>query len=212
MIAEAKKLGIPTVGMPGSWDHLPKKYVPLRPDHLLVQNEITKKEAREYQDFREDQISVVGFPYFDIFTLKDRIESRETFLGELGFDPSRPVIVFVSSAGYAPDEGDCVEMITNVMEKGGFTKPPQLYIRTYPGVVDVEHEKFDFAQGKKDVSIEWVDPNKQFHDPWFPKESDIIFFLNLIHHADIVINTVSSIALEASWRPISFREVRLSGT
>ncbi len=204
VLTEAKKIGIKTVGIPGSWDHLPKKYVPLRADVLLVQNEVIQREATQYQDYTPNQVRIVGFPYFDIFTMKDLIQSREAFWGACGLDPLKKVVVFVSSGIYAPDEGDCVDMVLKARSDGIISHDIQLFIRTYPGVSalsptrTMEKEKFGSFEGMPGIFVQWIQPKEGFSDPWLPNQEDISFFLNLIYHADIIVNSFSSIALEAS--------------
>ncbi len=203
VLTEAKKLGIQTVGMPGSWDHLPKRYVPLRADVLLVQNEVIEREAIEYQDYDPVTVRVVGFPYFDIFVMKDLVQSREAFWGARGLDPRKKVVLFVSSGIYAPDEGDCVDMVLRARASGIVPRDTQFFIRTYPGVSDLgptrtkEKEKFGPFEGMSGVFVQWIQPKEGFEDPWLPNREDISYFLNLVYHADIIINSFSSIALEA---------------
>jgi len=40
VLREAKRQKIKTIGMPGSWDHFPKRFEPLRVDKLMVWNEV----------------------------------------------------------------------------------------------------------------------------------------------------------------------------
>src|SRR3989344_1436623 len=46
VLREAKRHNIRTLGMPGSWDHLPKRYEPFHVDPLLVWADPFKQEAR----------------------------------------------------------------------------------------------------------------------------------------------------------------------
>ena len=197
ILREAKRRKIFSVGMPGSWDHLPKWYLPIKPERLLVWHEHMKEEAIYIQDYDESKITITGSPYYDILARKDFILSREEFLSSFGFDTKKKLIFFASGGVYAPDDSDVVDMIVKAMHGNSFEMPIQLYVRPYPGV-EIEHKKFDVFENKKNVFIDWIAPSKAFGDPWLPSLDDIKRFVNFLYHSDVIINTTSSIAIEAS--------------
>ena len=96
ILREAKKYGIKTIGMPGSWDHFPKKYVSIKADRVLVWHNVMKKEAIDYHKYDKSDISVVGVPYYDFFLKKNLLMSRKEFCTKINFDASKKIIFFAS--------------------------------------------------------------------------------------------------------------------
>lgn len=91
---EAKKRGVPTVGMVRSWDNLTAKGgFRVVPDTLVVQNEIIKKEAREIHYIPENKIRVVGIPHYDKYQSGSPI-SRAAFCEKIGISPEGKFILY----------------------------------------------------------------------------------------------------------------------
>ncbi|HET7128837.1 MAG TPA: hypothetical protein VFJ93_07170 [Gaiellaceae bacterium] len=107
----ATQLGIPTLTWVASWDNLTTRpRLRAIPDRLLVWNEIQRTEAVELHAVPGDRIDVIGAPNFDLWF--DRTaSSRAAFLGRVGLDPERPVILWVGSATnrWEPPEPPLVE-------------------------------------------------------------------------------------------------------
>ena len=200
VLREAKRHNIRTLGMPGSWDHLPKRYEPFHVDHLLVWADIFKREAIELQDYRDTEVTVVGIPQYDIFADKSLLLPREQFLTLFGLDPSRKVIALFSAGFYMPDDGDVAHIIVEEMQPSGRFADAQLFIRPYPAMPD-EHKKFDVFADKPRVYLDWVAPQKVFPhkgNRWYPSMDGLIHLMNLMYHADVIISTYSSVNVEAS--------------
>jgi len=200
LLREAKRQGVPSVGMTASWDHFPKRFEARKPNQLLVWNETLKQEAIELQNYEPDKISVVGVPQYDLFTQKDYLLNREYFFKQLNLDPNKKLISFFSSSKRAPDDGDIVDMILRWNDEDHLASKINLYLRPYPGVVS-DHEKFDRFQDKSGVYIDWIDRQRLFGDSahaWYPTLEGMIFFMNVLYHSDVVISTYSSVSVEAS--------------
>lgn len=202
LVREARKRGVSSVGMPGSWDHFPKKFRPVRADVLLVSTYTQRQEAIEYQSYKPSSVHVVGTPYYDAFAQKkEYVLDRKTFCHNLGLNSEKKIIFFSSEAVYSPDDGDVASMILQAINDGGIQEPAELIIRPYPGVPS-EHGKFDHLDGKPGVFVDWVDAvmsNRVASDRWYPNFEQIIHFMNCLEHADVVVNSYSSIALEAAY-------------
>lgn len=200
LIREAKKWGVPSVGMPGSWDHLPKRFRPLHPDHLLASTYTQKNEAVVYQSYAESQVFVVGVPYYDGFVLKHLLKTRKEFCQETGLDPKKKIVFFSSESVYSPDDDDIADLLYRWVCENKIEREAQLVIRPYPGVT-TEHDKFDFLQDKEGVYIDWIENKlkRTNNDAWYPSIEDISHFMNILSHSDVVINTYSSIAIEAAY-------------
>src|SRR3989344_8014295 len=106
ILAEAKRVGAKTVGMPGNWDHLSKYYIPFKVDKLLVWSRLIQDEAVRYQNYRDDQIKIVGSPQIDFFLKQENIKPRELFLRKCGFLPQNKILTYFSQGPYTPDGAD----------------------------------------------------------------------------------------------------------
>ena len=200
LVREAKRQNIKTIGMPASWDHLPKRFEPLHVDNLLVWNELLKKEAINLQNYHENNTFVIGVPQYDAFAQKNLLWSREEFMKKFNFDQSKKTIFFSSSSVYAPDDGDIAEILINAIKEKKFSCPAQLFIRPYPGIT-IDHEKFDRFDSQESVYIDWIEQKKIFGHSgfaWYPTFDSMIHFANLLYHCDIIISTYSSVSVEAS--------------
>jgi hypothetical protein len=75
------------------------------PDRVLVWNENQKREAIEFHDVPADRVVITGAPRFDQFFAMRPSTTREAFCADLGFDPARPLVLYVCSANFiAPRE------------------------------------------------------------------------------------------------------------
>jgi hypothetical protein len=82
-----------------SWDHLSSKApIHLVPDRVLVWNEIQRREAVQMHGLPPDRLVVTGAQCYDQWFERQPSVDRETFCRVLGFDPARPVVLYVASA------------------------------------------------------------------------------------------------------------------
>ncbi|OHA26148.1 MAG: hypothetical protein A3D52_00495 [Candidatus Taylorbacteria bacterium RIFCSPHIGHO2_02_FULL_44_36] len=95
LLEEAKRRDIKTIGMIRSWDNLSTKgAIRVQPDILIVNNEIIKKEAVNWNFIEENKIKVVGIPHHDRYQQTPPI-LRAEFLKNFGFEnPNRRLILF----------------------------------------------------------------------------------------------------------------------
>ena len=102
----AHHLGLPVLYLPFSWDNLTNRaLIRVAPDRALVWNNEQRREAIELHGLRPDHVVTTGAPRFDDFFLMSPATSREKFCARLGFDPGRPLLLYVCSASFiAPQE------------------------------------------------------------------------------------------------------------
>jgi UDP-N-acetylglucosamine:LPS N-acetylglucosamine transferase len=194
----ARRRGVPTVGMPKGWDNVVKMLYRFIPDVLLVQNERMKEGVIATQGVPEARIVVTGFPQFDWYTRKEILLSREDFLQSLNIDPTRRLVVFGSEGVWAPAEKTVADIIaTFVRTPGMLAKPSTLLIR--PHYSDVKADKFNALKGLEYVALDTsMNVSDFFMDNWDPTLKEIVYFTNLMHHADVVISIASTLALDAA--------------
>jgi len=186
LLAEAKRWGIKTIGMCGSWDHFNKYFVPLRLDRLLAWNDPLKEEALDFEAYESEQIEVVGFPQYDM-KYKDVIWDRKEFLIKIGCPENKKIILFASEGAYFPDGPDVIDMIDKWIVNKKLSKDAFIILRLYPcvGPDKILYQRF---LNHPNVFIDLV-------DNWGSREN-LINFTNTIYHSDVIISTYSTIAID----------------
>ena len=187
LLDEAKRQGIKTIGMCGSWDHFNKYFVPIRTDILLAWNYPLKEEAIEYEGYESKQIEIVGFPQFDSYIKNDFLISKEEFYKKIGFEKDKKIIFFASEGAYSLDGKDIIDMLIKWIEKGKLSKDSRIILRLYPGV-NSEEETYKEFFNNKFVFVDRV-------DNWSTKDN-FYNFINTMYYSDIVISTYSTISVE----------------
>ena len=197
LIKAARRLKIRTVGMPKSWDNTSKHGFRVKTDVFVVWNEFMKEQAIRLQNYRLDQVAVIGIPQFDYYVDKSRIWSREKFCELYGLDPARKIIMFGSEGGKFPTDGDIAAIIAEQIHQGRFHRPCQLLVRPHYGYKN-DDLKFKSVFGKALVSVDRFNkPSANFRDEWDYSRDFMDRFLNTLYHSDIAISTCSTLALDA---------------
>lgn len=193
VVAEAKRRGIATLGMTPNWDHLNKYYIPVHVDTLLVQNMPMKHEAITLHEYREDQITLVGFLQFDKYIPREQyVLPRAEYFKAMGLDPDRKLIAYFSNSAASLNEGDILQEIASWIRNGKFKQPSQLLVRPYvsPRSMALEKKKYEKLQGNPDIIFNWRKIDEH--------EENIRYFASMLYYADVVISLFSTTALEAA--------------
>lgn len=210
-LKEAKRRGIVTVSMTKSWDNATKMYHRYIPDYFLVQNEIIKEKLIELQDVPRDRIIVVGFAQFDWYADRKNILPRDVYLKHKGLNPELPVIFFGSQGEWYPYDYQVAECIYNWVKNNELEKPCQMIIR--PHFSTVKHTKLKKLKGLPGV---YYDDNyhvsNNYSDHWDPHVDEVIDFANTIAHSDMVVNMVSTLALDSACFDTPIINVLFGGT
>jgi hypothetical protein len=100
-VKAARRLGIPTMLGVGSWDHLTTKgLVHAVPDRVVVWNEAQREEARTIHDIPPERLVVTGAQAYDHWFVMTPANSREAFCASHGFDPARPLLLYLCSSPF----------------------------------------------------------------------------------------------------------------
>ena len=98
-VKAAHRLGIPVVFIPFSWDNLTNKgLMRVRPDRVLVWNEMQRREAIDLHGCAPDTVSVTGAARFDDFFARTVSTPREDFFAQFGLDSMRPMVLYLGSS------------------------------------------------------------------------------------------------------------------
>lgn len=94
LMREAKRAGIPAIGMVRSWDNLTSKgMMRIIPDCLIVHNDRIRDEAVRYHGVPPGAIAAIGIPHYDRYH-SPRPTPRAEFFASLGLDPAKRLILF----------------------------------------------------------------------------------------------------------------------
>ena len=167
------------------------------PDHFIVQDEIIRSELARLQQFPPERIYVVGFPQFDWYRRPGVIKPREEHLRGKGLDPDRAVIFFGSQGIWFKQDYQVAEQIYQWIKRDELAKPCQLIVR--PHFSNVKNTPLQKLKGLEHVSYDdSYHISDVFVDNWDPTAAENTDFANTLRHSDVVVNILSTIALDAA--------------
>jgi len=204
VVAEAINLGIPVMALITSWDNVSTKgRIMFGYDGYLVWSEQMKRELHHfYPSSREVPVYVVGAPQFDVFFQERFQQSREEFCRTQGLDPSKPYILYaLGSPNFLKEHHGALAFAQRVQR--GELGDIQVLVRPHPL----------FDNGKEAELLRDMGPNvvvQNTGDAGKPlpvrtqDENQINEWVNTFHHANVVVNLSSTVAIDAAFfdRPV----------
>jgi CDP-glycerol:poly(glycerophosphate) glycerophosphotransferase len=202
LLHAAVRRGIPTVVAVMSWDNLSSKgHINPCPDRLLVWSDHMRREAIALHGIPADRIVETGAPLYDVFANIARFGSRERNLKHLNFDPKRRLILYgTSNAAYVPDEIEIVKRVARWVDDDSLGVPCQLCVRLHPQAVSGPFKFMVDAYrnlASPRVTIDFP-PMRESSLLWDLPMDDIEHLVKLLRDADVVINTASTLAIDAA--------------
>jgi len=193
---QGQKRGIKTICLIQSWDNPTSKGpFPVRPDRVVVWNNILKDEVVDYHDFAEDKVFISGAPQFDIYTDKANFLPKDKFFEKWGLDTDRKLITYTTGTpGTAPFDHEVIELLYEAFQKDSFINPSQLLIRLHP------KDKYSYYKKFEDnpyLVIQRPGRPAQTNDSWNPTREDMYGLAELMNYSDVVINVASTITIDA---------------
>ncbi len=144
LVKSARRLGVPTGWLLFSWDNLSNKgALHVAPDHVLVWNELQRRELVELHQYPGDQVTVIGAPGFDPFFRLEPGTNRDQFCELVGLDPARPLILYLASSKLISEEeqGFVRRWIDEIRQSANpVLQRIQVVIRPHPGQKAHWHE------------------------------------------------------------------------
>ncbi len=200
ILKAAKRFGVPHISMARSWDNLDRILIAVRPQKIIVQNEVMRELAETLHGIPKEDAFVSGFPQFDLYNDRSLLMSRADFLASLGLDPARKVIFFASEGVWAPHGDHVVAALIARMRGGGFAEPVSLIVRPhYSDRADDGSSRYDRFVGEPDV---FVDRNQRmlrfFVDKWDASRTEMVHLMNELAHASVLVTYATTMAIEAA--------------
>jgi hypothetical protein len=136
VVRAARRLAIPCGLLVASWDNLTNKGL-IRdvPDAVLLWNDVQRDEATRLHAVPPERIAMTGAHTFDPWFARRPSEDRATFCARLGFDPERPIVLYLcSSVAIARTEPAWVERWLRFLRDTGLPEPAEanVLIRPHP--------------------------------------------------------------------------------
>lgn len=191
---EARRHKVRSLGFLANWDHVDKYFLPIKTDHLLLPSEQVKRAAVKYQGYAPEHITVVGYPYHDLFVRDEFKMPRADLLRAVGLPAGSRYLLYTSGSSYCPDEPEVIEEILSWIKKGAFGADMYLAIRPYVGGrgKDKAFDEKKFFAFKNDPRVVFFDAQV-----WNSLEQSIVY-INLMRHAGVVMTVYSTAFLESA--------------
>lgn len=190
----ARDLGIPTLGCILSFDNLTSRSVLPVFDWYAVWNDRMRHQVLTlYPGRRPDRIHITGTPQFDFHVQPAFRPPRARVLETLGFAPDERYIVYATNSTYfTPSEPRLVRAFAHAAAAHRELRNHRIVVRPHP--LD------DFARWE---SVTRTCPNVAIRLPWGPAQGPFTpdeqaRLIGLLLHADVCLNTASSISLDAA--------------
>lgn len=196
-LALCKKRNIPTVGMVRSWDNITNKGLfRVKPDKLIVHNEIIKKEAVKYEDIESYNIFVSGLPQFDHYINNERSD-RKAFFRKLGFNPSDR-LVFVGPLGrrFANTDGQILDILKQSLLEKKLPGNVKFLVRFPP------NDDVSFCGFVPDNNFFVYKPGIRFkenvYSDWEVTMNEDLSLADSLYHSDLAVVYASSLIIDAA--------------
>lgn len=193
-LAAAQKKQIPTVAVISSWDNLYSYgYMPVKPDYVIVWNEIMKQEAIEKHAFSVDRVIVIGPPQFDLYFRLGELSPKTDYFARIGADPAKKLITF-TTADILTDQPCMAALIYETVVAGHVDR--QLLVRVHP-----QEDPTPYVDLRRHLPCVILDipgrPSIGAPDRIFSRD-DFTDLACCMGYSDVVINVCSTITLDAS--------------
>lgn len=198
ILKSAKRFNVPNIGMARSWDNLDRVLIAVRPQKLIVQNEVMKGLAERLHAIPARDVFVSGFPQFDVYHKKEAFMAREDFLISLGLDPRKKTIMFASEGVWAPYGHLAAKLLYEMIQAGDFGDSCNLIVR--PHFSDLEENKYvPLLDDRLGVFVDkHFRSMKFFTDKWDPSYEEMVHLANELKHSDVLVTYATTLAIEAS--------------
>lgn len=199
IIANARRLGIRTLGLIPSWDNVSTKgRMPVRCDGYVVWSKQTESELRDYYPFtRRLPIYVTGAPQFDVFFQERFRQTRRVFCDQQGLRADLPIIVYaVGSPNFLNGERYGALHLAQQLAQGELGEV-QMIVRPHP-IHDNEEMVDLFRPFAPRVVVQRTAKAGTSLTARSQDERQVTEWVNTFRHADVVINLSSTVTIDAA--------------
>lgn len=182
------------VGMAKSFDNLTSKaYLRIKPDLLIVPNEVCLQEAVTLYGYPRAKVRVTGISQYDAYKDADILEEREVFFKKVALDPSKKTILYAPAGDWMnPTDYEVLKRIL-LWTTDGTLPSTQVLLRLHP----TYESKTETLEGHPNLHVER--PGTHYGNlKWYEfEEVDVRHLASSLAYADVVINTASTLMVES---------------
>lgn len=198
IMAEARKLGIPTMAFISSWDNITTKArMVFEYDSFALWSPQMERELTEYYPYtRHKRRYIAGAFQYDLFFDPRFSISRTEFCSLYGLDARKPILVYaLGSPNLLHEHYGALEMAERVVR--GEIGDAQMIVRLHPiqdyARIGREFDRFAprvVVQRPAQEGVPRVNRTDDF--------DQVLTWVNTFRHADVVINTASTVIVDAA--------------
>lgn len=199
----AKRMGFFVVGMIRSWDNLTAKgVIQVLPEKLIVHSHIMYEEAVRLAGMPEEDIYISGSPQFDSH-FRVRSLSREDFLKDLGVPANRRIVLCAPFFNdYTNSAVAIINSLTGAIEGGRLPRDLHILVRYRPSNKEIPAGRLRASRHltvTRPCEHHFIVKNLQSPtDDYEYSQRDVDLLLNSLAYCSVVINTISSLSIDAS--------------
>lgn len=183
------------IGMAKSFDNLTSKaFLRVHPDFLIVPNQTGVEEAVGLYNFPRERVIKTGICQYDVYTKEDILEDRNTFFSKLGLNPNKKTILYAPAGDWMnPTDHEVLGKILMWTEDGTLPNT-QVLLRLHPTYESATQK----LEGHPNLVVER--PGSHYGDlKWYEfDKADVMHLASSLKYCDVVINTASTMMVEAS--------------
>ena len=200
VVVAAHKAGIPVCTLIQSWDNLSSKIsvLPKWVDRYYTWSATMTNELLHFNPrIHGSRVRIVGSPQFDYHLDQSLQLSREVYLKKLGLDQHRKyVVIGTGTAQWMPDEMQKTVQLANTIRTS--FEQLQVVIRLHPKDEGSRWKPYE-NDLMSSIIIQRTSPEVHMDQGGFlPPEDFFSDQINVILHSDMVINSSSSISIDAA--------------
>ncbi len=191
----SRRRGIYTACVLESWDNLTNRgALHGFPHDLFVWNELVKRQAIRYHQYKDENVQVTGIPSFDLYARKERYPDEVTWRKENDLPESGPIILYsLSSKHIYPDEDIVIQHLVSARDAGDLPPDAHILVRFHPR----DHEEMQ-ARYADIPGISLQSPGLAFkHRINDPSMGSPMMLAATVHYASVVVNVFSSMCLDS---------------
>jgi hypothetical protein len=204
LLRSAKRHQIKTLAIIPSWDNLTSKGVMgVKPDYLVVWNEIMAREAEELHAFKKENVFVTGPLQFDNFFDPDFLMSRDEFNAKFQVENGRPLIVFGTiTPKYFKYNIEVLKILREFIKNGDIKGNPKILIRIHPQVVkDPVYgdnlEEYRLLALENDTFALSIPETEEWASMTIPSKTDYRELISALTYAKICIASASTLIFDS---------------
>ncbi len=198
----ARRMRIPIVGTPRSWDNLTSKgFAIIKPDKLLVLTSRMVPEAVRHVGMRQEDVVVTGPPAFDMY-FKKKTRTKEEFCKKLGIPADRRILL--AAPFFNPYTGSAVKIInalTRAIRDGRLPRDLHILVRYRPATPPIPEGELESSDrltitepcSRSFPVTDFVNPGEDYE--W--TKDDFELLIDSLRFSDVVLNIVSTLSIDA---------------